>query len=73
MDQILSTTNMNFTRIDRKLDVIIDFIKRNPGSNVQLLSTVDSKFLSYFPMNDLESLIKMDKLLKNDEMMTKLV
>jgi len=72
MDQLLSSTNMFFTRIDKKLDIVIDYIKRNPNSNIQA-SSLDSTFLSYFPMNDVESLINMDALLKNDENLIKLV
>lgn len=66
MDQLLNVTNMFFTRIEKKLDIVIDYIKRNPNSNNHA-SSLDSTFLSYFPMNDLESLINMDALLKNDE------
>lgn len=72
MDQLLNITNMFFTRIDKKLDIVIDYIKRNPNSNIQA-SPLDSTFLSYFPMNDVESLINMDTLLKNDENISKLV
>ncbi|CAI6351727.1 unnamed protein product [Macrosiphum euphorbiae] len=71
MDQLLNITNMFFTRIDKKLDIVIDYIKRNPNSNIQA-SSLDSTFLSYFPMNDVESLINMDTLLKNDENISKL-
>ncbi|XP_029347815.1 uncharacterized protein LOC115034650 isoform X1 [Acyrthosiphon pisum] len=71
MDQLLNVTNMFFTRIDKKLDIVIDYIKRNPNSNIQA-SSLDSTFLKYFPMNDLESLINMDALLKNDENISKL-
>lgn len=72
MDQLLNVTNMFFTRIDKKLDIVIDYIKRNPNSNIQA-SSLDSTFLNYFPMNDVESLINMDALLKNDENISKLV
>jgi len=74
MDQFLNVTNMFFTRIDNKLDIVIDYIKRNPNSNIHIQSSsLDSTFLSYFPMNDEESLINMNELLKNDENITKLV
>lgn len=66
MDQLLNITNMFFTRIDKKLDIVIDYIKRNPNPNIQSTSALDSTFLSYFPMNDVELLI-------NDDNITKLV
>jgi len=73
MDEILHTTNMYFTRMDRKLDIIIDYIKSNPSANVKL-PTLDSNFLALFPLNDLESLIHFNESLKNnDEDFTKLV
>lgn len=55
-NQILHTSNIYFTRIDKKLDAIMDLIKRNPSSNVKP-PTLDSTFLEFFPLNDLESLI----------------
>lgn len=73
MDEILHTTNMYFTRMDRKLDIIIDYIKSNPSANVKP-PTLDSNFLGLFPLNDLESLINFNESLKNDdENLTKLV
>lgn len=35
MDQLLNITNMFFTRIDKKLDIVIDYIKINPNPNIQ--------------------------------------
>lgn len=73
MDQILYTTNMYFTRIDKKLDLIIDYIKGNPNSNVRSCLSLDSTFLSLFPMKDLESLISLNDLLQDDDNIIKLV
>lgn len=67
-----SATNMFLNRIDKKLDIIIEYIQRNPNSNIQSPS-LDSKFLSSFPMNDVESLININELLKDDQNITKLV
>lgn len=74
LDQLpnASATNMFLNRIDKKLNIIIECIQRNPNSNIQLPS-LDSKFLSSFPMNDVESLININELLKDDQNIAKLV
>ncbi|XP_060858527.1 uncharacterized protein LOC132935907 [Metopolophium dirhodum] len=71
MDQILHTTDIYFTRLDKKLDAIMDYIKINPNSSVQ--PTLDTHFLGLFPLNDVESLINFDEFLKTDENSTKLI
>jgi len=65
MDQILHTPDIYFTRLDKKLDAIMDYIKINPNSSVQ--PTLDTHFLGLFPLNDVESLINFDEFLKTDE------
>jgi len=71
MDQILHTTDIYFTRLDKKLNAIMDYININPNSSVQ--PTLDTIFLGLFPLNDVESLINFDEFLKTDENSTKLV
>lgn len=67
MDQILHTTNIYFTRIDKKLDAIMDYIKTNPASLNVKPPALDSAFLELFPLNDLESLKSFDEFLKTDD------
>lgn len=71
MDQILHTTDIYFTRLDKKSDAIMDYIQINPNSSVQ--PTLDTHFLELFPLNDVESVINFDEFLKTDENSTKLV
>lgn len=71
MDQILHTMDIYLTRFDKKLDAIVDYIKINLNSCVQ--STLDTNFLGLFPLNDVESLINFNELLKTDKNSTKFV
>lgn len=65
---------MYFTRIDKKLDIIIDYMKSNPNSsNSRSSEMLDQTFLNNFPMNDLECLKKLHESLKTNDIIIKLV
>jgi len=67
-----SNLNLFLTRIDKKLDVILDLLKHHPSSNYSPM--LDTTFLNKFPLNDVETLQQLDDIFKKDqEYMTKLV
>lgn len=71
----IEDTNLNLylTRIDKKLDVILDLLKHHPASS-NYSSSIDTTFLNNFPITDVETLKNLDEMFKNDqEYLTKLV
>lgn len=65
---------MYLTRIDKKLDVILDLLKHHTSSNSNYSSMTDTTFLNNFPVNDVETMQQLDEMFKKDQdYMTKLV
>jgi len=72
----IEDTNLNLylTRIDKKLDVILDLLKHHTSSSNNYSSMTDTTFLNNFPVNDVETMQQLDEMFKKDqEYMTKLV
>jgi len=69
----MNIINQYFARIDKKLDIIMSMLKSSPASN-HSLSSLDTEFLNKFPINDIDTLKRLDDMFKNDEVhMAKLV
>ncbi|KAF0704238.1 Uncharacterized protein FWK35_00030234, partial [Aphis craccivora] len=71
----IEDTNLNLylTRIDKKLDVILDLLKHHTSSSNNYSSMTDTTFLNNFPVNDVETMQQLDEMFKKDqEYMTKL-
>lgn len=64
---------LHLNRIDRKLDFIIDHIKKQNTSTYYSSREVDNHFLSYFPMEDISTLQKVEEILIDEENKSKLV
>jgi len=65
--------NLYLTRIDKKLDLILDLLKHHPTTS-NYSSSIDTTFLDNFPINDVETLKNVDEMFKKDqEYLTKLV
>lgn len=63
---------LHLNRIDKKLDFIMDYMKKQNTSSY-LTREVDSVFLNFFPMKDISALQNVEDILKDEENKSKLV
>ncbi|XP_016664013.2 uncharacterized protein LOC107885092 [Acyrthosiphon pisum] len=73
MEKVTSANTLYMERIDKKLDIILNILQKNQTNSVPL-TTVDTNFLNYFPLKELEALKDLEEKLKTDnEFKSKLV
>jgi len=71
LQQLVNCTNSYFTRMDKKLDVIISYLKNN-SSGVKA-PMLDTQFLNLFPMNNESELYDVEEKIKIEEYNDKFV
>lgn len=71
LQQLVNCTNLYFTRMDKKLDVIISYLKNN-SSGVKA-PMLDTQFLNLFPMNNESELYDVEEKIKIEEYNDKFV
>ncbi|XP_050063202.1 uncharacterized protein LOC114125686 [Aphis gossypii] len=73
MKKITSANTLYLERIDKKLDIILNLLQKNQTNNMPI-TAVDTNFLNYFPMKELEALKNVEEKFKTDnEFKSKLV
>jgi len=73
MEKVTSANTLYMERIDKKLDIILNILQKKQTNSVPL-TTVDTNFLNYFPLKELEALKDLEEKLKTDnEFKSKLV
>lgn len=72
IQQLVNSTNSYFTRMDKKLDIIISLLKNN-SSAVNKVPLIDAQFLKLFPMKNESELYDVEEKIKTEEYKDKFV
>jgi len=66
MEKPISANNLFLERIDKKLDIILNLLQKTQTNTVPI-TAVDTNFLNFFPLKELETLKDFEEKLKTDD------